>query len=317
MNKISKILESAEFLEASKEELRVLIALKEGAPESTEALAALCGISKARAGSALSFWREAGVISGAEPTITEEFEDKLRRGEIDEEPSEKVARDIRDNGLCGLLSECAALMKKSALSSIEIKKITALTTQYALSEEYVLTLAAHLAGKGKLTTTRLVDKALTLVGKEIDSCEALEEYIKQRESESVIEREFRKILGIIDRPLSEKEKTLFKKWSEEYGYFTEILTEAYDASVNAIGKRSLPYIDKILSSWYSAGCRTVSECRRKSEEERLEKEEAKRQKSSAAKKPAKEKPRYGSFDVGDAFKKALARSYGKDDKDRS
>ena len=52
------------FLEASREELRVLLALMEldGNAESAEWLAKQAGISTARARSSLAFWEEAGVI---------------------------------------------------------------------------------------------------------------------------------------------------------------------------------------------------------------------------------------------------------------
>ena len=72
------------------------------------------------------------------------------------------------------------------------------------------------------------------------------------------------------------------------------------------------YIDKVLTTWYNAGCRTMSECIKKSEEIKFD-FSTKRAKKDSVKKNA-EKPRYGDFDVKDAFKRALERSYGKDDK---
>lgn len=315
MNKlhIASLTDKPEFLEASKEELRVLLALIEGAPNDKEYIAQLCRISRARANAALSFWLAAGVIGNDEPTITEEFEDRLRRGEIAEEESVAVAQSIRDNGLNELLSECAALMKKTALSTTEVKKLTALYTQYSVNEEYILTLAAYMADKSKLTATRLADEAIRLIDKGIDTSEALGEYIMRLESESGTEREFRKLFGIYNRTLTDREKAYFKKWSEDYGYFTEIVGEAYDICVNATSKLSLPYIDKILASWFAASCNTVSECRAFTERARQEKTEVKRARSAEKKKAvADQKERYGDFNVGDAFKKALERSYGKD-----
>lgn len=313
MNKLHNLLEKEEFLEASLEELRVLVAYSELGTVNADELASVCKISRARAASALSFWREAKVITDSTATITEEFEERLRQGEIDEEPSRKVALDIRNNELAELISECAAIMNKSSFSTTEVKKLTALVTQYSLSEEYILTLAAYLADKRKLTVTRLTDEALKLVGRDVDTAEALIEYVKERENESVIEKEFRKLLGIYNRSLTEREKAYFKKWSEEYGYFIDVVGEAYDICVSATSKLSLAYMDKILTAWHEASCRTLAECRKKSEEERLKKLEEKKKKQ-AKKQPSEEKTlKYGSFDVKDAFKKALERSYKKDE----
>lgn len=312
-NRILKILDDPAFLEASRDELRVLIALLAKEDLSADEVAAICGISRARASSAMIFWKELGVLNGtSSPSITEEFEERLRRGEITEETSKKVASDIRDLELKNVIDECARLMNKAVLSSAEIKKIAALRTQYALSDEYVLTLAAYLSEKNKLTTPRLVDEALKLTGKEIDTVEALEAHIKICESENGIIRELKHVLSIGNRNLSPKEKELLTKWSKDYGYFTEIVTFAYNICVENTNKVSLSYIDKVLTRWYEAGCRTVTECRAKSEEIKYD-FSTKRAKTSTRKTPT-EKQRYGDFDVKDAFKRALERSYGKEDK---
>jgi DnaD/phage-associated family protein len=312
-DKLFKLLENPAFLDASRDELRVLVALIANKNLSADEISLICGISHARASSAISFWSDIGVLSeNGEPTITEEFEERLRRGEIIEESSKKVAGDIRDMGLKNVIDECARLMNKAALSSNEIKKIAALRTQYALSDEYILVLAAHLSDKNKLTATRLVDKALELVGKEIDTAEALETHIKICESENGIIRELKSVLSMNGRNLSPREKELLTKWSKDYGYFTEIVSYAYNICVDNIHVVRLSYIDRVLTTWYESGCRTISECRAKSEELKFDFSK-KRAKPGSAKK-APEKSRYGDFDVKDAFKRALERSYGKDDK---
>ena len=312
-NKILNILENPAFLEASREELRVLIALLANDGITADEIALLCGISRARASSAMMFWREIEASQNSRtPSITEEFEERIRRGELEEETSKKVATDIRDYELKSIIEECAHLMSKAVLSSAEIKKIAALRTQYALSDEYILVLAAHLADKNKLTITRLVDEALKLVGKEIDTAEALEAHIKIRESENGILRELKNVLSIGGRNLSPREKELLTKWSKDYGYFTEIVTFAYNICVDNTAHVSLSYIDRVLTTWYEAGCRTISECRKKSEEIKFDFSK-KREKKDGVKKTA-EKPRYGDFDVKDAFKRALERSYGTNDK---
>ena len=131
------VTETEAFAEASREELRVLLTLieKNGSIESLEALAALARTSKARASSSLTFWEEAGVIrKGSDvPTITEEFEERIRLGEIREVTAKEAATSIRNSGLADMISECAALMQRSSFNSSEIKELTALYEQYALS----------------------------------------------------------------------------------------------------------------------------------------------------------------------------------------
>ncbi len=312
---IAPVLSREEFTDASAEELRVLIAVREAATTDSEALSGLCRISKARAAAAVSYWKSAGILTDdGTPTITEVFEKRISTGELDERTALETARDIRDHRLADMINECARIMKRTSdFNTKEIEKLTALYTQYSVSEEYIVTLAAYEADRlaktdKKLTVSKLIDKALRLIGKDIDTLEALDEYIKKIESESTIERELRHLLGIYGRTITPTEKKFFKRWSHEYGYFTEIIGEAYDIAVHATGDRSLDYMDTVLTGWHKAGCRTLAECRAEQEKFRAE-GAAKR----ASKKKEEEKPKmkYGNFDVEDAFQRALERSYGK------
>ena len=315
---LSELSKKEAFTEASKEELRVLLSLleRDGKFSDISELSECCGTSKARARAALVFWEEAGVIDEGvgTPTITEEFEEKLRLGEIKETTSKEAARAIRNAGLCEMISECASLMGRSAFNTSEIKDLTALHEQYALSEEFIVTLAAYLAGRGKLTVTKLVNKAIKLTEREIDTPKALEGYIIERESESEADREFRKLFGIYGRAPSNTEKECFKKWSRDFGYFTEIVGEAYDIAATNATRGHVSYADRLLTRWYETGCRTLSECREryaKDEEEKKAKKPL--QSARKQKKPAE---RYGEFDAEDAFLKALDRSFASDSSEK-
>ncbi len=316
-----KVTDKCAFTEASKEELRVLLALIEigGTVNSEDELAKLAGTSRARCSSALVFWQEAGVIGlreHGEPNITEEFERRIESGEIAEESSLKTAKTIRDGRLADMITECTAILGQSSLSTADVKKLTGLYEQYQLSPEYIVTLLAYMKEHGKINITRLVNKATNLDAKGIDTLEDLERYISERESESEADFAFRKIFGIYGRSPSKSESEAFAKWSKTYGYFTEIVGEAYDIAVSKVSRGFVNYADKILTRWYECGCRTLAQCRAQyesDESERKEKyEQAKKERTAAAKSPAK-KERYGEFDPEKAFMKALERSYGKKD----
>jgi DnaD/phage-associated family protein len=304
------------FAEASAQELRVLLALVEcgGKFESVEALAESAAVSKTRCSSALTLWEDGGVITeridGA-PIITEEFSERLTKDEIDERPSLEVADSIRDGNLKSAIDECATLMNLATMPTADVKNITALYTQYGLSPEYIVTLAAYLAEQGKLTARNLCNQAIRLDGTGCDTVEALESYIQNKATESDTDWEFRRIFGIYNRNLSQSERSYFKKWSEEYGFSTAIVSEAYDKAVmnTQNGRRYMQYMDTVLTAWYNAGCKTVAECLAQSEAEKPKQE-------TAEKRPSRreaEKPRYGEFNVEDAFAKALMRSYGSEE----
>ena len=302
------------FAEATKEELRVLLALIEcGGSGDIETLASSARVSVARCRSALTLWEEAGVITERKddtPIITEEFSERLSKGEIDEKPSVEVADSIRDGDLKSAIDELTMLMEIGTMPTADVKNITALYTQYALSPEYIVTLAAYLAEGGKLTARKLCNHAIRLSESGCDSVEALEAYIQNKSTESDTDWEFRRIFGIYNRNLSQSERSYFKKWSEEFGFSVAIVSEAYDRAVmnTQNGRRYMQYMDAVLTSWYNAGCKTVAECVAQSE---IDKPKAPAEPRKASRSEA-EKPRYGDFDVHEAFKLALERSYGAD-----
>ena len=178
------------YTEMSATELRVLISLIEngGCIESTAELAKMAATTEARAISTLTLLSEMGLIApegessassgirGADG-IVEEFEYRIREGEIEEESSLAVAKTIRDENLAEMISECAALFGEPALSTEHASILTALHSQYALSPEYILTLAAYMATKGKPNCATLKNKAISLHKRGIDTVEELEGFV--------------------------------------------------------------------------------------------------------------------------------------------
>ena len=308
------------FTEMTAPELRVLVALIEngGCIESAKMLAELSGTTEVRAVSTLTLLTEMGLIAPEDEMtsqggIVEEFEYRIREGEIEAQSARVVAKTIRDGNLSEMISECAVIFEEPALSSEHTAILTALYTQYGLSPEYILTLASYMATKGKPNASTLKNKAISLHKRGIDTVEELERYIGDLERENTADWELKRLFGIKGRNLSDAELTYFRRWCDEFDFTTEIVSAAYDiCSVATGGKLSLPYMDKILSEWHEAGCKTLDECRRHEEKNKVERREAYKPKVKPREKEKPKPPRYGSFDVDEAFKAALKRSFGDD-----
>lgn len=330
------------FREASAEELRVLLfVIEAGGIADTERIARAAGVSAPRVSSSLTLWQEAGVITevtdaaggntaektdgtavaatdsaAAEdmqpaPTITEEFERRLRAGEIPETDGKTLASDIRDGELSSMIEECTALIGKATLTRDETARLCALKTQFSLDEEFILALAKDISDRGvRLTVTRLVQEADKLIRRDIDTPEALYSYIKRRNETGEWERELMRLLGTYGRSFSPSEKKFIGKWCGEFGYGSEIIGEAYDITVMNTGKRSFSYMDKILTRWHDGGAKTVADCRALSEGTKAGKKPREKNAGAAKNAVGNENIRYTTFTASEALERAIARSYG-------
>lgn len=312
-----KIPSSAVFTEASKEELRVLLSVLATETSVTEEeLAKLSACSLSRCKAALTLFISEGLIETRETPFEEsvieyEYKGPSHFSDIETDSPLEVAKTIKKESLADLLDECAAILGKAALNSTETANIVSLATNLSLSGEYITTLLSFLGAKRKCTVQRLVKKAEELVSQGVDSYEELEEYIRDRELPSYV-WEYRRVFGIYGRSISQTERELYKKWAEEFDYSTEIVALAYDKAVLAGSPDSIQYIDAVISAWHAAGCKTVAECEENSKAFKDSKSAAKAEKSRQKTKAPT--PRYGDFDVEEAFRLALERSYGEENK---
>ena len=304
------------FKEATRDEVKILLAIASfGGEVCEESLADTLGVSLARVKACITLFEESGVLAKSEDDFLAEVEYEFDLKKKDQTDTRvEVAISIRENDLYELNSEMERLFEKT-LETREIERITSLHTKKGLSPEYILTLTAFLKDRKQvLTVESIVREANKLIQNEIDTLEELELYIQKKSEEITGEMEMRRLFGIYGRTLTKSEREHFNRWMNEYGYSSAIIGEAYDVTVAAINKISLPYINTILTAWHEAGCKTVSECRAKVN---LKKHENTKKANNNSQKPRKsaeaEVPKYADFNSEDALLRALERSYGEEE----
>ena len=179
-----------------------------------------------------------------------------------------------------------------------------------ISPQYILLLTSYLTESRpsvKVTTiSRIADE---LIKDGVETLEELEIYIQEKSREVKGEMEMRNLLGIRGRSLTESERKYFRRWLHEFCYSEVIIGEAYDICVESTGNKSLKFMDKVLSSWYENGCKTLKECRDQHEQHVKENQE-KHTKPKKSSKQETKVPKYAEFDSEDALMRALERSYG-------
>ncbi len=299
--------------EASADDLRVLIYLAEQDYRcGVEEIAHGLGITLTRAAAGLEHWLQAGVITegATAASVSPVVDDSLILGTAAED-----AREIAERRLKGCLDTCSEILGK-LLNPAEINLLVGVITNYGVSDSYLVTLLDFCVNRLEVRGVKYTVKvAGTLFEEGIRTDAALDAYIRRYESVHSNEGQVRRLFGIGERSLTKREREILGRWFSDYGYDMEIVGIAYDITVATATRVGLAYADKILTKWHEAGLKTLSEV-----EAYLEKERATRATTPApapkrgGKKTSAPTGTAASFDVGNFFESALARSYGTGDK---
>ena len=306
---LPSLLGSEALLEAGATDLRVLFALSELGSADVSRLAEALGITADKAAASLSFWRGAGAVTTVKETpaaspATEEKRAPRRRLELTSLGGEEIAAFVKEHDLSGLVDaaeqQCGRLFNRTELSIL-----VGLTEELGLDGAYILTLLSYCDSLGdEKKPLRYAERvAFRLCEHGIDTIEALEAYIKEQEALHSVEGGLRRMFGIGSRKLTEREETAFLRWTQTFAFGEEVIGAAYDVTVNATGKPSVAYADKILSHWHEKGVRTASDA------EALLAAEREQKKTPPRAAQEKKKETASSFDVGDFFRRAVDRSY--------
>lgn len=272
-------------------ELRVLLLLASDNNISPDIIAHKLGTDIQAVETALSYWRGAGIIS-QNGSVKEK---KIARHTSDISYSgEELSNILDENGLREVIEAAGNIIGKVFSNQTEISRIAALNSYLGLDGEFILLLFAHCHEKGKDSLKYIEKTAYDLYDRGVDTVEKLEEHIRREEEFHSLENKLRTLFGMGDRAFTPTEKKHFTTWFEEYNYGIEVITEAYDITVEKTGKLSLPYLAKILLNWHNKGLVTIDDVRKSLSDYEKAREEKKEGNSS--------------FDIDEFFELALKRS---------
>ena len=232
-----------------------------------DAIAETAGITRTALDASLAFWRGAGVIciDGTPETAAEEdtqTEKKKKPAsaritpELTGEEAEAIIAASPERR--SLLNECQQTMGHM-FNNTESAVVLGLREYYGLEDEYILLLMAYCVRRGKKSVKYVEKMAHSMFERDIDTSEALESYLTWREESLSTEGQLKRLLGRGTSSFTKKEQDIFERWSRTFGYDFDMMEAAYNATVNAIGKPSMPYMNKVLESWHEQGYKTPDE----------------------------------------------------------
>ena len=325
--KLSDLSRNTAFADASSEDLRVLVALIVCDCDITrqELLeGSLC--DEQTLTGALQYWRGAGVLAKGRKTApspdeseqskAKKNDDKAKKKPVAsldkfaESKSDELARAIEKEQLQTLIEACQQTVGKT-LSTGEINIIVGMNRELSLDGDYIITLISYCYENERRSLKYVEKMAFSLTGQGICDEKDLVQYIDERKRFATLEWQLKKKFGMGNRDFTQKQAAFVHKWESDLGYALDVITLAFDITVDSIGKPEFKYMDTILTKWHTSGCRTESDVL-----EFIKQDELARKTAPTASKTKKsdEKPKNStvgdsSFDTDDFFSRALARSY--------
>lgn len=157
------------------------------------------------------------------------------------------------------LLECAETLLGRTIAPAEYKCIQHILEYLKLPADVVLMAIDYCNQSGKMNARFLERTCGLWSDRGIVTHELAEQYLtflkQQRSNETAVKR----LIGIENRALTEKEQNLMRPWFEEYHFDMDMIKLAYERTVQYINKPSIAYMNKILTSWHEQGFKTVEE----------------------------------------------------------
>ena len=193
--------------------------------------------------------------------------------------------------------------------------ILGLTDYLGLEWDYVLTLLAFCADeqdkRGIKRSLRYVEtRAFAFYDEGVTDLPSLQEKLRKLEQMEEVEGQLRRMFGMGERALTPTEKKKFSSWLYEYRYGMDIITRAFEVTVDAKGSPNLKYMDAVLSNWNRDGLRTVEDIQAAEEKFQADKAGKKGKKAKDTSQPVEGYE--STFNAEDLFAAAVKRSLGDD-----
>lgn len=325
---------------ATATDLRVILAIcGDPALDTTEKIAESTGISVDEVAASVAFWRGAGILtmtSGKKSATNAKASEKAVPTEAPgtndtkiapEQPAKKAASSASlprytseelanllesRKDTASFLAECQNVWGKM-FNVHEHNIILGLTDYLGLEWDYVLTLLAFCGveqdKRGIRRSLRFVETAaFNFYDEGVTDLPALQTKLRRMEQMEEVEVQLRRMFGMGDRALTPGEKKKFSAWLYEYNFGMDMITRAYEITVDAKGSPNLKYMDAILANWNRDGIRTPEDVNKANQAFHADKSRG----SKAASKESSNASHTGSFDTDDFFTAALTRSLGED-----
>ena len=298
-------------------QLKVLLWALRHAGEPFEPLevAAALGIDRADVGDAMLYWQESGLFAkdpapgapeaksapaGAEAAAAPPAEepkpaDAPRRvlSRPQKPDSGFVAKRIGESTEIACLMQSAQQVLGRLISGGESATLLMIHDDFGLPCDVIVMLLQYAASIGKANMRYIEKTAMNWADEEILTHEKAEEKLQRLTERRRAWGTVEQAVGMPHRAPSTREEAFADAWVTQWKFSPDMIREAYDRAVDATGKFSASYMNRILERWKKANISTVLEAER----EKMARAEARKGgKSGTLAQDLEELERSGVFD---------------------
>lgn len=296
---------------AGEQELKILLYLLRHSGEAfnDETIASELSLSPEQAEDGIVFWKQRGLFTADETGELIPVQDKetaradtglssvnaapevkpesvVKRIELTRTPDfppVEIAKAVRGSDKADyLFKHCEALYGRP-LKHNEQNTLMIILEDACLPVEAALILVDYCFSVNKNTPAYMRNIALEWVESGITTIERAENRVEELKRLNSAVGRF-KTMFEINSAFSKEQKDFINKWVNDFGFEDEMISEAYQITLNQTGKLAFKYMNRILTDWYGKGIK---------KKEQLEADK----KPKAAEKA--EKGENASFDIND------------------
>lgn len=198
----------------------------------------------------------------------------------------------RDNNTKAFFKNAESIYGR-AMNQKELQSTASLIDYYGLPIPVALTLLDHCFRIKKTSIAYIQKCAESWSEDEINTLDLAEERIRLITRRGDIEDKLKETME--RKNFSSDQKNFIHIWTEEWNFNADMITLAYDITLNSAGKLSFPYMNTILERWRAEGITTAAGVQRSQEEYKAKNPPKKSFTPRAAAKPSGR----SSFDINE------------------
>ncbi|MCM1054105.1 MAG: DnaD domain protein [Bacteroides sp.] len=260
---------------AGERELKVLLYLLRHSGEAfnDETIAKELSLSAEQVEEGIEFWKARGLFTAdgagelvplqtaentgaaASSALAAKTESIVKRIELTRAPDfppAEIAKTVRGSDKADyLFKHCEALYGRP-LKHNEQNTLMIILEDVCLPVEVALILVDHCFSVKKNTPSYMRSVALEWAESGINTIERAEKRAEElKRFDSAVGR-FKSMFEV-SSAFSKEQKELINRWVNDFGFEDEMISEAYQITLNQTGKLAFKYMNKILSDWYGKG----------------------------------------------------------------